>query len=596
MDLLQWYMSRTLRAVFIAGVVLITGITAFVSYYRPVQTSSDVLAEISVNNLTDPTPSVSPLPTSTPPDSPIPPIDAPTTVPSTQATVVPTSAPSTSPTPPPSSIQATELPFQTPTLRETKTGSISTYSFSSLLPNTVYKIVLPSTSADSMVISWPSETRTVRWSTEPPASLENLTFLPIDDEGDDLSQPATTLYSGLLPVPSSYSVYIYTPTALDSLTVSLLQSATDVQVFSTQTVGVYNSDAGAGYSAHGLITRDVWGASPATWDGNTSASINTESRLIWYPVYYRTARIIVHHTATAPNYSTPAAAVRAIYLYHSYIRGWGDIGYNFLIDQNGTVYQGKLGGDGTMGYHAFGAANKISLSISLIGDFSYSGPPAAQRDSLVRQLAEKSTFHGFTLKYGDGSQAKWRDPSYTLFGHRTSFVWNSGSNSWSIASTACPGNVLAGLLPSLAASAESYKTTHYSDLKQVVTAVNQSFAAQHQEGVIVVKYNVPVSTAPEIITSYLPKFSGITSYTIEGNVVTIPLTSSIVTHPDTSTEYLIPPMNWMGYDEDTPEFSTFTPAFVINGPEERAKVLLKIFKLDPRVLAADLIHTYSVNE
>lgn len=585
-------MSRVSLFFYSLFAILVLGISAFLYGSSPTPRFSEVLGEVTITTTTAPTieeTSGTVLATPTegiPTDTEF---DPSTPMPSSAASApIATSAPTNTP--------MVTLSFQTPTLLETKSGSITKYVYTSLAANTLYRIVLPETTADTMVISWPSITTTIRWAAGDSITQADLTPLPIDDEGDERTGFETVLHSGLLSVPKSRSIYVYVPVALDSLTVSLILPAPDASVFSTQTVGVYNSDAGAGYSAHGLMSRDQWGANPGSWDSNSSANVNAESRLIWYPVYYRTARIVVHHTATTPNYSTPAAAVRAIYLYHSYIRGWGDIGYNFLIDQNGTVYQGKLGGDGTMGYHAFGAANKISLSISLIGDFSYSSPPAAQRDSLIRQLAEKSAFHGFTLKYGDGSQAKWRDPSYTLFGHRTSFQWNSGSNSWSILSTACPGNDLVGLLPSLAASAESYKATHYSDLKQVVTDVNQSFTAPHQEGVIVIKYNVPTSTAPEVIASYLPKFSGITSYTIDGNTVTIPITSSIVTHPDTSTEYLIPPMNWMGYDDDTPEFSTFTPAFVINGPEERAKVLLKIFKLDSRVLAADLIHTYSVDD
>lgn len=577
-----------LFATFFVGIVTYT----FNAGHTPRIT--DVLGEIAtVPTIIIPTPSQTAITIVSTPTVSVPNETTPSTkIPDFAASTIPTPLVTTALTTSP----AVTLAFQTPSLVETRSGSITKHRYSSLSANTLYRIVLPETTANQMVISWPNTTRSIRWSTNTVATQEDLTLLPIDEEEEADSGTSTMLHSGLLPLPDSRLLFLYLPTSLDTLTVSFISPAPDASVFSTQTTGVYNSDAGAGYSAHGMTTRDQWGANPVSWDGNTSANINAESRLIWYPVYYRTARIIVHHTATTPNYSTPAAAVRAIYLYHSYIRGWGDIGYNFLIDQNGTVYQGKLGGDGTMGYHSFGAANKISLSISLIGDFSYSGPPTAQRDSLIRQLAEKSAFHGFTLKYGDGSQTKWRDPSYTLFGHRTSFQWNSGSNSWSILSTACPGNSLIGLLPGLVASVESYKSTHYSDLKQVVAAVDQSFAAPHQEGFIVVKYNVPVDTAPEVITSYLPKFSGITSYTIDGNKVTIPITSSTVTHPDTSVEYLIPPMGWLGYDEDTPEFSTFTPALVINGPEERAKVLLKIFKLDSRVQAADLLHTYSVSE
>ena len=53
---------------------------------------------------------------------------------------------------------------------------------------------------------------------------------------------------------------------------------------------------------------------------------------------------IFHHTATQNNDPDPAATIRSIYYYHAITQGWGDIGYNFLIDERGVVYEGRFSG------------------------------------------------------------------------------------------------------------------------------------------------------------------------------------------------------------------------------------------------------------
>src|SRR3712207_9171470 len=40
----------------------------------------------------------------------------------------------------------------------------------------------------------------------------------------------------------------------------------------------------------------------------------------------------------------PAATVRAIFAYHAVVQGWGDIGYNFLVDADGRIYEGRHSG------------------------------------------------------------------------------------------------------------------------------------------------------------------------------------------------------------------------------------------------------------
>ena len=65
----------------------------------------------------------------------------------------------------------------------------------------------------------------------------------------------------------------------------------------------------------------------------------------WTPSYSPVSQVFVHHTVTPTYVSDASAQVRAIWEFHTHTRGWGDIGYNYLIDQNGGIYQGRSGGD-----------------------------------------------------------------------------------------------------------------------------------------------------------------------------------------------------------------------------------------------------------
>ena len=81
---------------------------------------------------------------------------------------------------------------------------------------------------------------------------------------------------------------------------------------------------------------------------------------------------IVHHTAGANDYSSSeaAAVVRAIQLYHVQGNGWNDIGYNFLVDRFGTIYEGRYGGvdRNVVGAHALGF-NSGSVGIAVLGTY-----------------------------------------------------------------------------------------------------------------------------------------------------------------------------------------------------------------------------------
>src|SRR5205807_2980686 len=99
---------------------------------------------------------------------------------------------------------------------------------------------------------------------------------------------------------------------------------------------------------------------------------------------------IVHHTAGSNNYTRAqsAAIVRGIQVYHVRGNGWDDIGYNFLVDKYGQVFEGRYGGidKAVVGAHALGF-NYGSVGVAMIGNYNGAGLTAAARASLVKLLA-----------------------------------------------------------------------------------------------------------------------------------------------------------------------------------------------------------------
>lgn len=89
--------------------------------------------------------------------------------------------------------------------------------------------------------------------------------------------------------------------------------------------------------------------------------------------FTKVERIVVHHTAALfSNGEDCGFKVRSIYKHHTDSNGWNDIGYQFLVCPNGQVFEGRGGGKGIVGAHAFGS-NYGTLAISVIGNYEESG-------------------------------------------------------------------------------------------------------------------------------------------------------------------------------------------------------------------------------
>jgi N-acetylmuramoyl-L-alanine amidase-like protein len=104
---------------------------------------------------------------------------------------------------------------------------------------------------------------------------------------------------------------------------------------------------------------------------------------------------IVHHTAGSNSYTKgqSASIVRAIELYHVQGNGWNDIGYNFLVDKYGQIFEGRYGGmtKPVVGAHAMGF-NTGSVGISVIGDYGSTAISPAARAALVSLIAWRLDF------------------------------------------------------------------------------------------------------------------------------------------------------------------------------------------------------------
>ncbi|TAK25446.1 MAG: N-acetylmuramoyl-L-alanine amidase [Chloroflexota bacterium] len=173
------------------------------------------------------------------------------------------------------------------------------------------------------------------------------------------------------------------------------------------------------------------------WSADESYRYDERGAELWTPRVYTPHKVVVHHTATSNTESNPAATVRAIHYYHARTLGWGDIGYNYLVDRNGVVYEGRYGGQGVEAGHALGH-NGGSIGIACIGTYSSVQISSACRSSLTALIADRAR----TI---DPIDSSWFvDGEMTnVMGHRDAMQYRAGGG------TACPGNTLYGLMSTI---------------------------------------------------------------------------------------------------------------------------------------------------
>ncbi|WP_241267454.1 peptidoglycan recognition protein family protein [Streptomyces scabichelini] len=192
-----------------------------------------------------------------------------------------------------------------------------------------------------------------------------------------------------------------------------------------------------------IVTRRGWGADEGLRERQF--------------LYTRTVKAaFVHHSASGNNYrcSQAPSVIRSIYRYHVKSSGWRDIGYNFLVDKCGNIYEGRAGGVAkpVMGAHTLGF-NSNSMGIAVLGSFDRTKPRAAAVNAIARLTAWKLGLHGRNpagktyLKSGGGNlYRKGKNVRLNVIsGHRDGFA------------TACPGGRLYAKLGKARASSARYQ-------------------------------------------------------------------------------------------------------------------------------------------
>lgn len=127
-----------------------------------------------------------------------------------------------------------------------------------------------------------------------------------------------------------------------------------------------------------IISREAWGCP----DGANSPR--------WPPEHVPPTHIIVHHTASANAATDWAQQVRIVWDYHARTLGWGDVGYHYLIDPQGNIYEGRAGGENVIGGHTYGF-NRGTVGIALLGTFQSVLPTPAAREALAQLIAYTCT-------------------------------------------------------------------------------------------------------------------------------------------------------------------------------------------------------------
>ncbi|HEX2807779.1 MAG TPA: peptidoglycan recognition protein, partial [Kineosporiaceae bacterium] len=246
------------------------------------------------------------------------------------------------------------------------------------------------------------------------------------------------------------------------------------------------------------------------------------------PTYSSAARVMfVHHTTSSNGYdcSQSPAIIRGEYAYHALSLGWNDIGYNFLVDKCGTVYEGRYGGIDrpVIGAQTYGF-NTNSAGIAVIGTYTGTSAPPAVLASVARLAAWKLSLAGLSPT-GTSTLVESASDSHGFIGGR-SYVLPTISGHRDGYATECPGDALYAQLPAL----RSLAATDGGPFGPVVTVTgaNAANGRYYTTGRATVTWSAPSSEAD--ITDYTVLVDGRVAATSPPDVRTATLTLPPGTH------------------------------------------------------------------
>jgi hypothetical protein len=244
------------------------------------------------------------------------------------------------------------------------------------------------------------------------------------------------------------------------------------------------------------------------------------------PEYGAVEMAFVHHTENPNGYASSEvpSMLRAIYVFHRYVNGWNDIGYNFVVDLYGRIFEARAGGidEPVLGAQA-GGYNYLSSGIAVLGTFSSVPISTAARDALERLLAWKLSLHGVTSQGRVTVKVNPAGAFYSRFpaNARVSLPRIAGHRDGD--ATECPGNVLYGELPAIRAGVRKLapNPTRVTLVLTTPNAVPETPATPESSGTVPASNPPPASTPTATVpTGTIPPTSPPTAQprTLSGRV------------------------------------------------------------------------------
>ncbi len=203
-----------------------------------------------------------------------------------------------------------------------------------------------------------------------------------------------------------------------------------------------------------LITGEVWRE-------GLPEPVGTRTR-------HEVAHCIIHHAASSNSNKDYVNVVRNIFLLHTQTNGWDDIGYNFVIAQDGTVFEGREhqdidSTDNIMGAH-FCGKNTGTMGICMLGNYQETSPSTSSLESLKHLITWKCYIDKINPLGSSAHPTSSSNKLNHIAGHQDGCA------------TACPGDSLYILLPKLRITVDSLVKTCNASKVSSLTESSKTFS------------------------------------------------------------------------------------------------------------------------
>ncbi len=206
----------------------------------------------------------------------------------------------------------------------------------------------------------------------------------------------------------------------------MLNEIKQVELKLTQQPEIFEVTEGTenNYPRPPYVNRVGWGCPTPT---------GSPSNTGWSPSTTLPTHLVVHHSAGGNISNDWAARVRSYWTHHVYTNGWADIGYNWLVDPNGVLYQGRQfasnGNENVVGAH-FSGTNGGTMGVCVIGTYTSVSPTQNALSTTVKILAYRASDRNINPR-GISFHSSSQKTLYNICGHRDG-----------VGVTECPGTNL----------------------------------------------------------------------------------------------------------------------------------------------------------